>query len=117
MQFIKSIDIGKLANHELSYCQVSFNVEYYTEGLYEIFRIEKAIELERASVQRRAEYIASRYAIRLVFDLWNMPNPKIPNASHQAPQKISSKGQEDMASHLVRKRHIPHELYENNHHC
>ncbi|MEL0638662.1 4'-phosphopantetheinyl transferase superfamily protein [Marinomonas sp. TI.3.20] len=69
LPFFKSINYGYITNTPfLSYCHVKFEVINYEDILFSDFGIPFDPKLDTALVCRRAEYLASRYAAKLLLE-------------------------------------------------
>ncbi|WP_052958372.1 4'-phosphopantetheinyl transferase family protein [Obesumbacterium proteus] len=69
LPFLSRIDAGVVAlRPEIKYCQVRFDNHSYEDALFNQFAIAFPKFLDKAPVKRRAEYLAARYAAKLLLE-------------------------------------------------
>lgn len=69
LPFLSRIDAGVVTLHpEIKYCQVRYDNHSYEDALFNQFAIPFPEFLDKAPVKRRAEYLAARYAAKLLLE-------------------------------------------------
>lgn len=69
LPFLSRIDAGAVTlRPEIRYCQVSYDNHSYEDALFNQFAIPFPEFLDKAPVKRRAEYLAARYAAKLLLE-------------------------------------------------
>ncbi|MGB2536469.1 4'-phosphopantetheinyl transferase family protein [Hafnia paralvei] len=85
LPFLHSIDVGVVTLlPELRYCQIMYDSHYYQDALFRELEIPFPEILNNASVKRRAEYVAARYAAKLLLDKEGC-HDSVGSASSRAP--------------------------------
>lgn len=69
LPFLSRIDAGVVTlRPEIKYCQIKYDNHSYEDALFNQFAIPFPEFLDKAPVKRRAEYLAARYAAKLLLE-------------------------------------------------
>lgn len=69
LPFLSRIDAGVVTfSPEIKYCQIMYDSHFYQDALFNQFAIPFPEFLNKAPVKRRTEYVAARYAAKLLLE-------------------------------------------------